>query len=81
MMPLITVAKSQDGQIQPMESRNSKLSVKVEVGPDSLANLLGGQATQHLKYFVISIAGTQRCGKSCLANLLISYLTFLSKVS
>ena len=43
MMPLITVAKSQDGQIQPMESRNSKLSVKVEVGPDSLANLLGDE--------------------------------------
>ena len=83
MIPLITITRPPNAQ--PDESRidqsQFKKKVEVEVDQTGLRKILGDQTTKDHKFFVISLAGTKRSGKSFLANLLISYLTFLSKVS
>ena len=93
MIPLITITRppktqpeeSGSDQLQPDETVNEqsqfKKKVEIQVDATGLRKILDDQMTRDHKFFVISLAGTKRSGKSFLANLLISYLTFLSKVS
>ena len=79
MIPLITVTRHGSSQLEPGETVKEKVEVKID--QTKMRMILGGQETENLKFLVISMAGTKRCGKSFLANIIISYLTYLSKVS
>ena len=79
MIPLITVTRHGSSQLEPGETVKEKVEVKID--QTKMRMILGGQETENLKFLVLSLAGTKRCGKSFLGNIIISYLTYLCKVS
>ena len=67
--------------VQKREDEIGKIKVEKELHSENLTRILDDPKTRDLPYLVISLAGTRRCGKSFLANLIISFLNSLSEVS
>ena len=67
--------------VLPKPDRADKIKVEPELQHRALTSIVEDPKTRDLPYLVISLAGTRRCGKSFLANLIISFLNSLSEVS
>ena len=67
--------------VQKREDEIGKIKVEKELHSENLTRILDDPKTRDLPYLVISLAGTRRCGKSFLANLIISFLNSSSAVS
>ena len=67
--------------VQPKRDKTSKTKVEPVFHYEAFKNIIEDPTTRDLPYLVISLAGTKRCGKSFLANLIISFLMFSCEVS